>query len=291
MYASEIHHRPLSQTARQYLQLTKPRVVLLAVFCAIIGMFLATDAMVPWTVLVFGTAGITLLAASGFVLNCLIERHIDAQMRRTAHRGSARGQISVGAALVFATVLGCTGSMLLYLFVNPLTMWLTIATFVAYALVYTVLLKPRTPQNIVIGGASGAMPPVLGWAAVTNDVTRAGAGAVPDHLRLDAAALLGAGPLPRRRLPPLRPADAAGDARLGLHPADHAALHRHAGGSDHAAVPDRHERRLLSGQRTGAWRVIHQVRLAIVAPLQRCAGAQDVQLSPSSTWHCSSAPC
>ncbi|MBA3479111.1 MAG: protoheme IX farnesyltransferase [Lautropia sp.] len=171
LYVSEIRHRPFSQTARQYLQLTKPRVVLLAVFCAIIGMFLATDAMVPWTVLMSGTAGITLLAASGFVLNCLIERHVDAQMLRTAHRGSARGEISMGAGLVFATVLGCSGSLLLYLFVNPLTMWLTIATFVAYALVYTVLLKPRTPQNIVIGGASGAMPPVLGWAAVTNDVT------------------------------------------------------------------------------------------------------------------------
>jgi protoheme IX farnesyltransferase len=168
---SEIPHRPVSQVARQYLELTKPRVVMLSSFCAMIGMFLATDAMVPWAVLIAGTAGITLLAAAGFVLNCLIERHLDALMRRTAHRGLARGQIGVGSALAFATVLGCTGSMLLYLFVNPLTMWLTIATFVAYALVYTVLLKPRTPQNIVIGGASGAMPPVLGWAAVTNDVS------------------------------------------------------------------------------------------------------------------------
>ena len=147
VYVSQIRHRPFSQTARQYLQLTKPRVVLLAVFCAIIGMFLATDAMVPWTVLMSGTAGITLLAASGFVLNCLIERHVDAQMLRTAHRGSARGEISMGAGLVFATVLGCSGSLLLYLFVNPLTMWLTIATFVAYALVYTVLLKPRTRRR------------------------------------------------------------------------------------------------------------------------------------------------
>ena len=106
VYVSDIHHRPLLQTARQYLQLTKPRVVLLAVFCAMIGMFLATDAMVPWQVLICGTAGITLLAASGFVLNCLIERHIDAQMRRTAHRSSARGQVSISAALGFATVLG-----------------------------------------------------------------------------------------------------------------------------------------------------------------------------------------
>ena len=142
MYLSDIPHRPFSQTARQYLELTKPRVVMLSTFCAVIGMFLATDAMVPWQVLLAATAGITLLAAAGFVLNCLIERHIDAQMRRTAHRGLARGQIGIGSALVFATVLGCLGSMLLYLFVNPLTMWLTIATFVAYALVYTVLLKP-----------------------------------------------------------------------------------------------------------------------------------------------------
>lgn len=171
MYLSEIRHRPFSQTARQYLQLTKPRVVMLSTFCAVIGMFLATDAMVPWDLLLAATAGITLLSAAGFVLNCLIERHIDARMRRTAHRGVARGQISVTSALVFATILGCIGSMLLYMFVNPFTMWLTIATFVAYALVYTMLLKPLTPQNIVIGGAAGAMPPVLGWAAVTNEVT------------------------------------------------------------------------------------------------------------------------
>ena len=171
MDISQTSHRPLSQVVRQYLQLTKPRVVMLSTFCAMIGMFLATDSMVPWNVLIAGTTGITLLAAAGFVLNCLIERHIDSQMRRTAHRGSARGEIGAVGALVFATVLGGTGSMLLLLFVNALTMWLTIATFVAYALVYTVLLKPRTPQNIVIGGASGAMPPVLGWAAVTNDVS------------------------------------------------------------------------------------------------------------------------
>jgi heme o synthase len=168
---SQVSHRPLSQVARQYFQLTKPRVVMLSTFCAMIGMFLATDSMVPWKVLLAGTAGITLLAAAGFVLNCLIERHIDAQMRRTAHRISARGEVSLPSALAFAAVLGGTGSTLLYVFVNPLTMWLTIATFVAYALVYTVLLKPRTPQNIVIGGASGAMPPVLGWAAVTNDIS------------------------------------------------------------------------------------------------------------------------
>ncbi|MGE0798174.1 MAG: heme o synthase [Lautropia sp.] len=168
---SVTRQQPLLRTAQQYYRLTKPRVTLLAVFCAMIGMFLASDGMVPWPILLAGTAGIALLAASGFVLNCLIERRIDAQMRRTAHRGSARGEIGVGAAVTFAAVLGGTGALLLYRYVNPLTMWLTIATFVAYALVYTVLLKPRTPQNIVIGGASGAMPPVLGWAAVANDVS------------------------------------------------------------------------------------------------------------------------
>jgi protoheme IX farnesyltransferase len=171
VYVTQLSRQPLSRTVRQYVQLTKPRVVMLSVFCAVIGMFLATDGMVPLQVLLAGTGGITLLAASGFVLNCLIERHTDAQMRRTAHRSVARGQVGVGQALVFATVLGCAGSSLLYFYVNPLTMWLTIATFVAYALVYTVLLKPRTPQNIVIGGASGAMPPVLGWAAVTGEVS------------------------------------------------------------------------------------------------------------------------
>ncbi|MGE0315447.1 MAG: heme o synthase [Lautropia sp.] len=160
-----------SQTAGRYLALTKPRVVMLAVFCAMIGMFLASDRFVPLTVLLAGTTGIGLLAASGFVLNCLIERTIDARMARTAHRASANGQIAAGNALVFATVLGCIGSSLLFVFVNPLTMWLTIATFVAYALVYTMLLKPATPQNIVIGGASGAMPPLLGWTAVANEVT------------------------------------------------------------------------------------------------------------------------
>ena len=160
-----------TDVARDLVSLTKPRVTLLAVFCAVIGMFLATDGMVPWTLLAAGSAGIGLLAASGFVLNCLIERGIDARMARTAHRAVASGRISSGQALVFATVLGCVGSSLLYVFVNALTMWLTIATFVAYAVVYTMLLKPATPQNIVIGGASGAMPPLLGWTAVANEVS------------------------------------------------------------------------------------------------------------------------
>lgn len=156
--------------ALQYLELTKPRVVLLAAFCALIGMLMASDTTVPWRVLIAGNAGIALLASAGFVFNCLVERGIDARMARTRARPLPRGVVGVPQALVFAGVLGGVGASLLLAFVNALTMWLTLATFVGYAVVYTVLLKPATPQNIVIGGASGAMPPVLGWAAVANDV-------------------------------------------------------------------------------------------------------------------------
>ena len=161
---------PLAHALRQYVELTKPRIVLLAAFCAVIGMFLAADGMVPWPVLIAGTAGISLLAGAGFTFNCMVERGIDARMARTRARPAARGEVSVPGALAFAGALGGAGAWLLLEFVNPLTMWLTLATFVGYAVVYTVVLKPATPQNIVIGGASGAMPPVLGWAAVANDV-------------------------------------------------------------------------------------------------------------------------
>ena len=163
-------HPPLAHTLRQYYELTKPRIVMLTAFCAVIGMFLAADGMVPWTVLVFGTLGISLLAGAGFTFNCLVERGIDARMARTRARPAARGEVSVTGALAFAGMLGGIGAWLLLEFVNPLTMWLTLATFVGYAVVYTIVLKPATPQNIVIGGASGAMPPLLGWAAVANDV-------------------------------------------------------------------------------------------------------------------------
>ena len=155
----------------QYFALTKPRVVLLAAFCALIGMLLATDGPLPWTLLGAGLAGISLLAGAGFAFNCLIERSIDARMARTRARPLARGEVGVTGTIIFAGVIGGIGAALLYWAVNPLTMWLTMATFVGYAVIYTVLLKPATPQNIVIGGASGAMPPVLGWAAVANEVT------------------------------------------------------------------------------------------------------------------------
>ncbi len=162
---------PLAHTLRQYYELTKPRIVMLAAFCAIIGMFLAADGMVAWPILVFGTIGISLLAAAGFTFNCMVERGIDARMARTRARPAARGEVSAPAALAFAGLLGGIGAWLLLEFVNPLTMWLTLGTFVGYAVIYTVVLKPATPQNIVIGGASGAMPPLLGWAAVSNDVS------------------------------------------------------------------------------------------------------------------------
>jgi protoheme IX farnesyltransferase len=144
---------------------------MLAAFCALIGMLLASEGPLSWTVLSAGLAGISLLAGAGFAFNCLIERSIDARMARTRARPLARGDVSVTGTIVFAGVIGGMGSLLLYWYVNVLTMWLTMATFVGYAVIYTVLLKPATPQNIVIGGASGAMPPVLGWAAIANEVT------------------------------------------------------------------------------------------------------------------------
>jgi heme o synthase len=158
------------QTSHQYLALTKPRIVMLVAFCALIGMLLASEGPVSWRILVMGTAGISLLAGAGFAFNCLIERGIDARMARTRARPAARGEIAPAAALAFTGLLGGAGAFLLHTFVNSLTLWLTVATFVGYALIYTVILKPATPQNIVIGGISGAMPPLLGWAAVANEV-------------------------------------------------------------------------------------------------------------------------
>jgi heme o synthase len=155
---------------RQFLALTKPRVVSLIVFTAVIGMFLAAPDLPPPAALVFGTIGIALVAGAAAAFNCLVEQKIDAVMQRTRVRPLPRGELTSLQTLVFAGIVGGIGLWTLYRFVNPLTMWLTLATFVGYAVVYTVLLKPATPQNIVIGGASGAMPPVLGWAAVTNDV-------------------------------------------------------------------------------------------------------------------------
>jgi protoheme IX farnesyltransferase len=155
---------------RQFLALTKPRVVQLIVFCAVIGMFLAVPGLPPPATVFFATLGIALVAGAAAAVNCLVERKIDAVMLRTRGRPLPRGQVTSRSTVVFAAAVGGTGMLVLYLFVNVLTMWLTLATFLGYAVIYTIVLKPATPQNIVIGGASGAMPPVLGWAAVTNHV-------------------------------------------------------------------------------------------------------------------------
>ena len=155
----------------QLLRLGKPRVVSLIVFTAIIGMFLATPGFPPAGPLLFGAIGIALVATSAAALNCLVEQKIDATMARTRARPLPLGTVTPAQALAFIAVVGGAGLLMLHELANPLTMWLTLATFVGYAVIYTIVLKPRTPQNIVIGGASGAMPPVLGWAAVTGEVS------------------------------------------------------------------------------------------------------------------------
>jgi protoheme IX farnesyltransferase len=157
----------------QFYALTKPRVVQLIVFCAVIGMVLAVPGLPSLDnlrVAALASLGIWLVAGAAAAFNCLVEKSIDAKMKRTAWRPTAQGELSDWQTLGFSATLCALGSWLLWVSVNPLTMWLTFATFVGYAIIYTVVLKPLTPQNIVIGGASGAMPPVLGWAALTGDV-------------------------------------------------------------------------------------------------------------------------
>ena len=159
---------------RQYKALTKPRVIQLIVFCALIGMVLAVPGVPGMDDVVtaaIASLGIWLVSGAAAAFNCIVEKSIDAKMKRTSWRPTARGDLSDVQTLLFSAVLGITGSVILYVWINPLTMWLTFGTFVGYAVIYTMVLKPLTPQNIVIGGASGAMPPVLGWAAMTNEVT------------------------------------------------------------------------------------------------------------------------
>ena len=159
---------------RQFNALTKPRVIQLIVFCALIGMVLAVPGIPSWLELELGLlacVGIWFVAGAAAAFNCLVEKGIDSRMKRTAWRPTAKGELSDQETLIFSTLMCAVGSWILYVWVNPLTMWLTFATFVGYAVIYTVILKPLTPQNIVIGGASGAMPPVLGWAAMTGEVS------------------------------------------------------------------------------------------------------------------------
>ena len=155
----------------QFWRLTKPRVVSLIVFTAVIGMFLAVPGTPPLERVAFATVGIWLVAGAAAAFNCLVEQKIDAAMARTRARPTVMGTITSSQVLLFAGAVGGLGLAMLWHAVNPLTMWLTAGTFVGYAIIYTVVLKPATPQNIVIGGASGAMPPLLGWAAMTGDVT------------------------------------------------------------------------------------------------------------------------
>jgi protoheme IX farnesyltransferase len=160
---------PLRSKLAQYYVLTKPRVSQLAVFCAVIGMFLATPGLPPMGRVLAATLGIWLLAGAAFAINCLVEREVDARMARTARRPSASGELSTVETLAFSSVIGLLGMWVLFNWVNVLTMWLTFATFIGYAILYTIVLKPATPQNIVIGGAAGAMPPALGWAAIADN--------------------------------------------------------------------------------------------------------------------------
>lgn len=159
-----------AQRLADYYELCKPRVVLLIVFTAMVGMFLATPGMVPWPALVFGTAGIGLMAASAAALNQILDRQADARMARTCGRPLVTGHLGVPESAMFALVLGLLGMAVLHWLVNPLTAWMTLLTLVGYAGIYTLYLKRATPQNIVIGGAAGAAPPVLGWSAVTNTI-------------------------------------------------------------------------------------------------------------------------
>jgi protoheme IX farnesyltransferase len=155
---------------RDYWELTKPKVVALVVFTAIVGMFLAVPGLPPLRVSLFATLGIWLAAASAAAINHVLDRRIDAEMVRTRRRPLPTGHLTETAALLFAFALGLAAMLILALLVNPLTAVLTFLSLIGYSVVYTVWLKRATPQNIVIGGAAGAAPPVLGWAAVTNNV-------------------------------------------------------------------------------------------------------------------------
>ncbi len=163
-----------SASWRDYLEMCKPRVVLLMLLCAIVGMFLATPGMVPVEILVLATLGIGLVAGSAAVVNHIADAELDARMARTAARPVATGRIGVGQGLLFSALLGVTGIVILHVWINPLTAWLNLASWVGYGLVYTLFLKRATPQNIVIGGLFGAAPPLFGWTAVTGAVEPGG---------------------------------------------------------------------------------------------------------------------
>lgn len=171
---SKLQATPIARFAeqlREYYALTKPRVVGLIIFTAVVGMFLSTTGMVGIDILVLGTLGIGLAAASGAAMNQILDRDADSVMKRTRNRPLPKGNLNALQAMVFACILSMASMLILAVFVNTLTAVLTFASMIGYAVIYTVFLKRATPQNIVIGGAAGAMPPVLGWTAVTGEVT------------------------------------------------------------------------------------------------------------------------
>ena len=161
-------------TLRDYYEMCKPRVVMMMILTSLVGMYLSVPGMVPWPVLVFGNLGIALVASAGAVVNHLIDHRIDTIMQRTLKRPIPQGKVSPMQALVFACLICVSGMLILLLLVNPVCAWLTLASFVGYAIIYTGWLKRATPQNIVIGGLSGAMPPLLGWTAVTGSIDPGG---------------------------------------------------------------------------------------------------------------------
>ena len=161
-------------TWRDYLEMCKPRVVLLMLLCTMVGMFLATNTMVPWQILIFGNLGVALVAGSAAALNHVLDQTIDARMARTRNRPIAQGRVNNVQAAVFIAVTGITGLAILAILVNPLTAWLNLASWVGYGIIYSAYLKRATPQNIVIGGLFGAAPPLFGWTAVTNSIDGGG---------------------------------------------------------------------------------------------------------------------
>jgi len=160
----------LFSSCNDFYELCKPRVVMLLVFTAVIGMFLATPGMVPWQPLVFGTLGIGLAASSAAAINQVVDQKIDSAMRRTKARPLPKGNVTNTQAMIFAVIIGVIAMAILTFLVNGLTAWLTFLSLIGYAVIYTMFLKHATPQNIVIGGAAGAAPPVLGWTAVTGTI-------------------------------------------------------------------------------------------------------------------------
>ncbi len=174
MNEAVITKKPVGTLLRDFLVMCKPKVVLLMLFTAIVGMFMASPYNVPWSALVFGTLGIALASASGAVLNHLLDRQIDAVMRRTENRPLPMGRIAPRNAFIFAIILAALSVFVLVFFVNTLTAMLSLFALIGYGVVYTWYLKRATPQNIVIGGAAGAMPPLLGWVAVTGQLDAQG---------------------------------------------------------------------------------------------------------------------